>query len=377
MRQAATAFKRWRQSGGTAVTSTSRLRDLQIIGALSALVFAFNFCFELFVIFSGDRSHQLLILSFQLCLAAWAMAEAALLHRRQPSMSLDWLALLLVIQFMLELARLVLSVWGRPFGIENSFGIFMGNFGPLTFLLPLYLLVFFGISKALMDIHAKELDKAWNQLTRAAVIESKQQEREQLLRDMHDGFGAQIATMRIMAEQGRLDAGLIPGYLAEISADLHLIVDTFQQAADVTLSSAIADFRYRLHQRLGSGATRLHWKIRLTPEPKLDSHAILSVLRILQESINNALHHASPENLWIEASVDPTMNLVRMSVRNDGLTMPEVVRRGRGLGNMETRARELSGQIQLNRLDPGLEVVLVIRADTAMKQDQKDGLPSP
>lgn len=350
----------WKRSRRPAGSSASRLFDLQIIGVLSALIFAVNFCLEIFALFSGDRSHQLLILILQLCLAAWALTEAALLHRRQPLIPLGWLVSLLVVQLLLELSRLGLAVWGQPFGIENSFGIFMGNFGPLTFLIPMYLMLFFGISNALINIHARELDKAWKQVTWAAVIESKQQEREKLLRDMHDGFGTQIATMRIMAEQGRLDADRIPEYLAEISADLHLIVDTFRQAADVTLSSAIADFRYRLRQRLGSDTTRLHWKIDLTPEPKLDSHAILNILRILQEAINNALRHARPTNLWIEASVLPAAKLVRVSVRNDGQKMPDAVRRGRGLSNMETRARELSGHIQWNRLDQGLEVILVV-----------------
>lgn len=339
-----------------------RLLHMQVIAVLSAVIFAVNFCLEILVLFSGSREHQILMLLMQLCLATWAIAELFILSRRQPPEPMIWLGTLLVIQILLEAARLSLAIWGTPFGVQRGFGIFIVNAGLLSVLLPLYLFVFFGIIKSLMVIHRQELEDAWEHLTKSAIAESKQQEREQLLRDMHDGFGSQIATMRIMAEQGRLDPHLIPDYLKEISADLHLIVDTFRQAADVTLSSALADLRYRMRQRFGDSATRLHWKIDLHPDPDLDHRAILNVLRIIQEALNNALRHATPENIWIEARTGSSTKSLRVSVRNDGLSLPDTIQKRRGLSNMETRARELGGRIQWVRHDPGSEVVVTIDA---------------
>ena len=329
---------------------------LQAIGILSALIFAFNFCLEILVVFSLNRDHQILSLTLLLCLATWAIFESVLLERQHPKLQLFWLKPLTGLQFLVEGARLALTVWGQPFGIESHFGMFKLDVGPLFLLIPLYVFVFFGISKSLILIHAEELNKAWEQLTMAAVAQSKQQERQQLLRDMHDGFGSQVATMRIMAEQGRLPANLIPQYLAEISADLHLVVDTFKQADDVTLATALADMRYRLRRRLNSDDVHVHWKIELGSSPHLPSHAILSILRIVQEATNNALRHAAPANIWIGAVLEEPGNVLRISVRDDGIGLPEAIQSGRGLSNMETRSRELGGHIQWVRLSTGTEV---------------------
>jgi signal transduction histidine kinase len=344
--------------------SKSRLLHLQIIGALSALIFAFNFCLEIFTLLSEGRNHQILILMMQLCLASWAILELILLHKSQPPAATRWLGVLLVIQFLLEAARLCLVISGQRIGVDKNFGILMVDLGPLAALIPLYLFVFFGIIKSLMAIHRQELEKAWEQLTRAVVAQSRQQEREQLLRDMHDGFGSQIATMRIMAEQGRLDPALIPQYLNQISADLHLIVDTFREAEAVTLSTALADLRYRMQQRIGTDNVRLHWKLDLLPEPHLNSRAILSVLRIIQEALSNALLHANPKNVWVEAKVVKPEAILRISIHDDGRGLPELVQKKRGLNNMETRARELGGQIQWIKHDPGSEVVITIQSES-------------
>ena len=350
--------------GGTLTVDNVPVRrrlPLQVIGALSALIFAFNFCLEIFALLSHGIEKQVLILAVQLILASWAIVEAVLLARREPSLPLSRLILLLVLQLLLESFRLSFALWGKPFGVEGHFGVLLVNLGPLAILLPLYVLTFFAISRALMIIYSRELDDAWLKLTEVAVAQSKQQEREQLLRDMHDGFGSQIATMRIMAEHGRLSTENLPRQLEEISADLHLVVDTFAQASEITLSGAIADMRYRLRQRIDAGNTRLHWQIELPPEPHLDPRSILNILRIIQEAINNALRHGRPTNIWIEA-VGASQRPIRISVRDDGSGAPEMLRRGRGLSNMETRARELGGHIQWISEAPGLKVELLIPA---------------
>jgi len=59
---------------------------------------------------------------------------------------------------------------------------------------------------------------------RQKLLEARQQDREQLLRDVHDGFGSKLATARMLAERGRLDQAQFAGYLEEITADLHLVV---------------------------------------------------------------------------------------------------------------------------------------------------------
>ncbi|MFM2005209.1 MAG: hypothetical protein RLZZ09_864, partial [Pseudomonadota bacterium] len=49
---------------------------LQVIGILSALILALNFCLEILALLALQRDHQLLLLALLISLAVWAILEA-------------------------------------------------------------------------------------------------------------------------------------------------------------------------------------------------------------------------------------------------------------------------------------------------------------
>lgn len=188
------------------------------------------------------------------------------------------------------------------------------------------------------------------------IQQSRVEEREQLLRDMHDGFGSQLASVRMMAEKGRIRPEQFPEYLHELSADLHLVVDTMSHQ-DASLDDALVDFRYRLERRIsGERDTALHWAISLDGMPRYTPREILHLLRLLQESVNNVLKHASARNIWITAQYDAVVGELLLSVRDDGKGLPQVLKKGRGLNNMRYRAREIGGDLEIVNSNPGVEV---------------------
>lgn len=208
----------------------------------------------------------------------------------------------------------------------------------------------------------KSLEFANEELKRMTAVQIEQsrfKEREQLLQDMHDGFGSQLASVRIMAEQGRLDAGQLPDYLQEITADLHLIVDTLSQE-DITLDSALMDMRYRIQRRFNSGTPQIHWDISLAGLPVMEPRSILHILRIMQEAFNNAVRHANAHNIWLSALYDQPVKRLVMTVGDDGAGLPETLRAGRGLSNMQQRAREIGADLRVTKQTSGTMVKLVL-----------------
>lgn len=196
-------------------------------------------------------------------------------------------------------------------------------------------------------------------MTAIQVEQSRFKEREQLLQDMHDGFGSQLASVRIMAERGAINAEQLPKYLQEITSDLHLIVDTLSQE-EISLNSALQDMRYRLQRRFIDGVPQLHWHIDLDGLPAVDSRFILHVLRIIQEAFNNAVRHGQPRNIWLSATYDQTTQQLSCSVRDDGVGMPESFRPGRGLSNIQQRAREVDAHLEQIKHHPGFEIRLTL-----------------
>lgn len=202
---------------------------------------------------------------------------------------------------------------------------------------------------------AAERDRAALQVH--LLAQSRVQEREQLLRDVHDGFGSQLASVRVMVEKGRIPSAELPGYLQEISADLHLVINSLGQS-DITFEEALADMRYRIeHRFLGSGLA-FDWSVSLEGMPPLPSRTILQILRIMQEAVHNAIRHADPHRIALSAVYDLHQARLHIAIQDDGVGMPEHPRQGRGLGNMRHRAREIGAQWGIRPGHPGTVVEL-------------------
>lgn len=204
---------------------------------------------------------------------------------------------------------------------------------------------------------AAERDRA--ALQEHLMAQLRMEERERLLRDVHDGFGSQLASVRMMVEKGRIPAEQLSDYLHEVSEDLHLVVDTLGKDG-VTLEEALYEMRYRTDQRFAQSGIDFHWEIELNPMPVLSSRTILQILRIMQEAMHNAIRHAQARNIVLTAIYLLDQSRLRVSIRDDGVGMPAAPRHGRGLGNMRHRAREIGAEFSVSSSSAGTEVVLLI-----------------
>jgi len=196
-----------------------------------------------------------------------------------------------------------------------------------------------------------ELRRAHEKITAIEVERSRLQEREGILQDVHDGFGSQISSVRLMIEQGNLSQSQLVDALHECMADLHLVVDTLSHSAS-GLSDAFVDFKFRTERRMSRFPVQLHWEVQLEHAPELSQREILQVLRIVQEALNNALKHAQARNIWIAASYEPRDGQLKLTIADDG-GMPQEIQMGRGLNNMKGRARNIGAVIEIRAIDTG------------------------
>lgn len=174
---------------------------------------------------------------------------------------------------------------------------------------------------------------------------------------MHDGFGSQLASVRLMVEKGRITPEQLPAYLQEVSADLHLVVDTLSPTG-ITLEEALHDMRYRMERRFAGAGPQLAWQMALASMPALSSRTILQILRILQEALHNAIRHAQAQHIVLRAVYTPAQRRLLLSVEDDGRGLSETLRPGRGLSNMRHRAREVGGTLAITATQPGTCVSL-------------------
>ena len=204
------------------------------------------------------------------------------------------------------------------------------------------------------------LQKKKNQQLQLKLIERKSAERERLLEEVHDGFGSQLMSARLMIMGGEYSKERLVELMGECIDDLHLVVDLFGNQG-VTLEEALAQYRYRMQLRLVEMGVEIEWKIELQECFFVTEHATLQLLRILQEAIHNSLKHAGAKQIRVTARCSEGHHL-QITVQDNGVGLPDELKRNRGIGNMERRAASIGARFSIGNAKPGVLVEVTLRS---------------
>ena len=183
----------------------------------------------------------------------------------------------------------------------------------------------------------------------------REQERQRLMYDLHDGLSGHLVSIIALAEC-EPGGGKIERAAREALDDLRLVIHSLD-LRDTDLPLALAGFRERLAPQLRRLGVELTWSMEQLPEVYgVTPGNALSVLRILQEAVTNALKHARARDIAIKGTSGPGKTAI-VTVTNDGRSSPSSGQ-GYGLANMQRRAKQLGGGVSLTKMECGAELVL-------------------
>lgn len=221
------------------------------------------------------------------------------------------------------------------------------------------------------DILRAELDKREAELRislareqdiqkRAVLLE----ERQRIVRDMHDGIGGQLLGLAVQVKARQLDSEGLETALQTSIADMRLIVDSLDSAEE-GIADALRGFEHRVRAQANAIKAQFQSRIDLDAEDAvLGPRATLQVLRILQEAVANAIRHARPDRISLEAGLNAA-SLVEIVLKDNGPGIPFGASEGRGLANMRTRAASIGAQLELTSDTGGTTIRLVLAGASA------------
>jgi signal transduction histidine kinase len=187
-------------------------------------------------------------------------------------------------------------------------------------------------------------------------------ERERMTTDMHDGIGGQLVHALAVIEGNASFQPLEP-ILRGALDDLRLIIDS-SDPVEGNLLAVLSNFRARNERRVQQGGLRFLWQVTDLPSlPDFGPHKILQVLRVLQEALTNVLKHAQATEVTVRTGTDNDATgrpAVVVDVIDNGRGYTAGKESGRGLGNMQRRARELGGSIEFSSSAEGSRVRLIL-----------------
>ncbi|MDD5298803.1 MAG: sensor histidine kinase [Rhodocyclaceae bacterium] len=279
----------------------------------------------------------------------------------------------------LEFRLVALSLWPMVFFAAHDLFLLTGQrdpdsihlfpyaaffvFGAFLFSIQRrYLLAMAGIEQVNASLDQRlrareaELDIQHQQLRRAEQRQSLLNERQRLMRDMHDGIGSALMSSLALVEHGGLPAERLAEVLRECVDELKLVIDSLEPIGH-DLVTLLAALRFRLGSRLEAAGITIDWQMEdLPPLPWLEPPQALQVLRILQEALTNMLKHAHAGEIRISARRGDGAGTpgITVTLTDNGVGFaPDSVRGGRGLKNMRERARKLGAELRIETRPEG------------------------
>lgn len=188
-------------------------------------------------------------------------------------------------------------------------------------------------------------------------------ERQRIMRDMHDGVGSQLVAALDNVRRGRLSAPEIEERLTDVLDDLRLVIDSLEPG-HADLLALLGNFRYRMERRLRASGIELTWRAGDVPEKvNLDSSQALQLLRVVQEAFSNIIKHANARQINVEIAYRQASETVELTIADNGVGFdPATVRRGNGLNNIEARVAAIGASMRLSSDSTGTRLVIVLRA---------------
>jgi signal transduction histidine kinase len=200
------------------------------------------------------------------------------------------------------------------------------------------------------------------QESRSALVTAREEERRRIRRDLHDGLGPTLASMKLqLSAVARL-------MQAEPERAAHLLDEVRESMQETTANvrRLVYGLRPPLIDELGlvaalrnHPATQSGLHITVDPErlPDLPAAVEVALYRIASEAIHNAARHSGGQRcqVCIEVGIDE----VHMRVTDDGRGLPEHLVDGVGIAAMRERAAELGGSLEVTS-EVGTTVATVV-----------------
>ncbi|QCP54806.1 sensor histidine kinase [Trinickia violacea] len=198
-----------------------------------------------------------------------------------------------------------------------------------------------------LNAREAELELSHQQLREAERRQTISNERQRLMQDMHDGLGSSLISAIRSVERGDASDIRVSQILKHCLDDLKLTIDSMEPVeADLLL--LLATLRFRLEPRLEGTGIALRWEVRELPTLAwLDPSSALHILRIVQESIANILHHTRASEVRVSTALEREGVQVTVEDNGQGFDVEGVLgsTAGRGLANQQRRAQAVGGTV--------------------------------
>jgi signal transduction histidine kinase len=201
------------------------------------------------------------------------------------------------------------------------------------------------------------------------------EERQRLVRDMHDGLGSQLISASALIKSGPIQdtrSAELAALIDHALLDLRSMLDVFSSPRAVdpddtqdTVSLLLAMLRHRLAPVFRSQGIQFAWQTEDLPHAFLSSDQDrLQLLRLLQEACTNIIKHAKAKSVTMRTLVSESVIVFEVQDDGQGLeaaNAESLKRPGHGMANMADRAARLGAELVVESSPEGTGVRVIFQ----------------
>ena len=223
-----------------------------------------------------------------------------------------------------------------------------------------------------LDARTAELAMAHAREKELVRLEAHGAERQRIMRDMHDGLGSNLMSMLMMAKRGKARQEDYVEGIQSVFDEMRLMIGSMSSGGE-SIGSALSIFGKRAMPRVENAGFTFPWDLAADcPLPDYGPRDLLQIFRIMQEAVTNALKHSGGDRIAVTiAPGTQAAHALRITIADNGSGLTRSAGRGRGLTNMQARARSVGGVLEVIHADNGTCVILDLPENSPSAADDR------
>ncbi|MBS1758542.1 MAG: sensor histidine kinase [Bacteroidetes bacterium] len=228
--------------------------------------------------------------------------------------------------------------------------------------------------RKLQQTKIDELEKEKQLTATEAVLKGEEQERTRLAKDLHDGLGGMLSGIKHSLSNMKENLIMTPDNAQAFARSLDMLDSSISEMRRVAhnmmpevlvkygLDTALNEFCKNIDR---SGAVHINYQSLGMEHIELDQTTSITIYRIVQELVNNAIKHAAAKNVLVQLHIAHAEKLLTVTVEDDGkgFDTKTVLNKPAGIGwnNIQNRVEFLKGKLDVNsEMGKGTSVLIEI-----------------
>lgn len=212
----------------------------------------------------------------------------------------------------------------------------------------------------LQQVKIDELETEKQLTATEAVLKGEEQERTRLAKDLHDGLGGMLSSIKYSLSNMKENLIMTHDNAQAFERSIDMLDSSIKEMRRVAhnmmpeilvkygLDTALKEFCEEIDR---SGVIHARYLSIGMGHTTIEQTTAVTIYRIVQELLNNVIKHANAKNVLVQVHATEEDKLLAVTVEDDGKGFDvALVKQGKGMGwrNIENRVEFLKGKIDID-----------------------------